>query len=225
MEWPLSLCGYVFGVVDWCNVGDRRRTFVRSFLGHPRGNGSWYYFGENGRTISTLLMLYMNVRCPNLVKNLQHQFPATILLEPKVFMEYDSSIKSMEMFKFKWIVYDFVMVYVVSNLHGGRMILVVSECTLGFQGYSHISLVNDAFGNISIACEQRINSNIEYQIIYGASRKLWLIFNHNILCLPLSLPLSLPPFNALFIMTLLWLVHSIRKLILVSYQQTTCYPY
>lgn len=97
MEWPLPLCGYVFGVVDWCNVGDRRRTFGRS----------WSIEEEMAVDIISAKMveqfqhcLLSNVRCPNLVKNLQHQFQL-LLLEPKVFMEYDSSIKSMEMFKFE----------------------------------------------------------------------------------------------------------------------------
>lgn len=122
-----------------------------------------------------------------------HRFPSDLIEKTSHFANdiiiplVRCRFRSMEMFKFDWIFYDIVMVYVAPNLHRGQfpmrsnrnhyIITISPNAWMKRQGILantvtfHWLMMHRT--NISIACEQQINSNIGniYQIIYGLHTK------------------------------------------------------
>lgn len=85
------------------------------------------------------------------------------------------SWRSIEMFKFAYIFYDMAMVYVAANLCRGHF-QMITYSPLNSTGicFGYFSLVNDALGNISIACEQQMNSIISKLFTVQRDRSVWL---------------------------------------------------
>lgn len=92
-------------------------------------------------------------------------------------LQYYSYIDRWKMFKFSinilWLCdglcsAQFCKSWTFPNDHSIYLYVYIESLwiRLGFAWNSHISLVNDASATFSIACEQQINSNIQYQIIY-----------------------------------------------------------